>query len=459
MKILCETSLTRRNNPQIKGKFQKSTIAIGRKSEKSGLVLILITSNNKAGVKYGKSDFIYILLLNYYFVVSWPLSLVVLKCFFSDLTNNLSNIFRKFVDEGKCTISFKLPEVDLQIKADSIQLKAFLNAMKGELCPQMRSKEEPLKNDNKLLRAFGSSPKMIEKITKLVIQDRSQFPTKGFPRTLLDLTINEVGCMQMPIGILNLTNLVSLDLSQNKMTKLHKSLGNLRLSKLIVGNNLLGESTCFKDWDWMDGENLRKTLKNLCLSNNCMTFIPANLFKLTELTTLDLSFNQISQISSAIRQLKQLRMLDLGNNQIQSFPYTITKLHLQSIELSSNPLPSRTKCLEVVRESHQNLTEILYRAPTLLELSSRKMIQKQIPFIHQNIPTILKEILIYSPLCCNTKCELLCFDMKILQNVNLIQIKANTVITTNREELFVVDGPFCSRSCQTQTTDRLLRNN
>lgn len=54
MKILCETSLTRRDNPQIKGKFLKSTLAIGRKSEKSELCLILITANNKAGVKYGK---------------------------------------------------------------------------------------------------------------------------------------------------------------------------------------------------------------------------------------------------------------------------------------------------------------------------------------------------------------------------------------------------------------------
>lgn len=383
---------------------------------------------------------------------------LIFESFPPDLTNNLSNIFRKFVGEGKCTISFKMPEVDLQIKADSIQLKAFLNTMKNELCPQLRGKE-PLKSDNKLLRAFGSSPKMIEQVTKLVIHERSQFPTKGFPRTLQELTINEVGCMQMPIGILNLTNLVSLDLSQNKMTKLHKSLGNLRLSKLIVSKNLLGESTNIKDWDWMDGENLRKSLKNLSLSNNTLAFVPATLFKLTELSTLDLSFNQISQLSFAFKQMKQLRTLDLGNNQINSFPYTITKLNLQSIELSSNPLPCRVKCLEVIRESHQNLTEFLYRAPTLLELSARKVIQKQIPFIHQNIPAILKEILIYSPLCCNTKCELLCFDMKILRNVNLIQIRANTVITTNRESFFIADGPFCSRSCQTQTTNKLFRNN
>jgi hypothetical protein len=54
MKILCETNVTRRNNPQIKGKFLKSTIAIGKKDEKSNLCLILITSSNKSGTKYGK---------------------------------------------------------------------------------------------------------------------------------------------------------------------------------------------------------------------------------------------------------------------------------------------------------------------------------------------------------------------------------------------------------------------
>lgn len=331
--------------------------------------------------------------------------------------------------------------------------------MKNELCPELRATEPLKNNDNKLLRAFASSPKMLERVTKLVIHERSQLPPKGFPRTLQELTISEIGYEQMPIGILNLTNLVSLDLSQNNIKKLHKALGNLRLSSLIVSKNSLGKSENIKDWDWMRGENLKKSLKNLSLSHNSMDFIPPALFHLTELTSLDLGSNNISQLSFAIKQLKQLKILDLSSNLIDSFPYTITKLNLQSLELSSNPLPSRLKCLEVIRECHQNLAEINYRAPALLELSARKVIQKQIPFIHHNIPAILKDILVYSPLCCNSKCELLCFDMQILKKVNLIHIRANTLITSNLEKVFIANGPFCSRSCQTQTCNKLFRNN
>lgn len=53
MKLLCETSLIRRANRELKGRFQKSTLAIGRKDEKSKLCIILITTNNKSGTKYG----------------------------------------------------------------------------------------------------------------------------------------------------------------------------------------------------------------------------------------------------------------------------------------------------------------------------------------------------------------------------------------------------------------------
>lgn len=54
MKLLCETNAVRRANREMKGRFQKSTLAVGKKDEKSKLCLILITLSNKAGNKYGK---------------------------------------------------------------------------------------------------------------------------------------------------------------------------------------------------------------------------------------------------------------------------------------------------------------------------------------------------------------------------------------------------------------------
>jgi hypothetical protein len=54
MKLLCETNVIRRANREIKGRFVRSTLAIGKKDEKSKLCIILITASNKSGTKYGK---------------------------------------------------------------------------------------------------------------------------------------------------------------------------------------------------------------------------------------------------------------------------------------------------------------------------------------------------------------------------------------------------------------------
>lgn len=54
MKIICETNVVKRGENTIKGRFQKSSLAVGRKSEDSKLCIVLISSSNKAGIKYGK---------------------------------------------------------------------------------------------------------------------------------------------------------------------------------------------------------------------------------------------------------------------------------------------------------------------------------------------------------------------------------------------------------------------
>lgn len=61
MKILCETNVVRRSGSNLKGRLQKSTLAIGKKNEDSNLCIILITSSNKSGTKYGKQTSIFVL--------------------------------------------------------------------------------------------------------------------------------------------------------------------------------------------------------------------------------------------------------------------------------------------------------------------------------------------------------------------------------------------------------------
>lgn len=360
---------------------------------------------------------------------------------FTDLTNNLCGIFRKFVDQGKCTISFKLPEVDLQIKADAIQLKAFLNVMKNELCPKAASE----KDDNKMIRAFASTNKMItDHVTKLTIAQRSDFPTKGFPRTLKELHIVGVGCLQMPIGVLNLTNLTHLNMSSNQITKIHKSLGNLRLTQLNIAENSIS------DWLWMNGKNLQCSLQTLNMSKNQLKGIPSTIACFENLVNLDLSFNQLERLPFAIQQMKQLRVLNLSNNQIKSLPSTISKLHLDAIDLSKNHFPSFKDLNTIQQRLHVRQRGFVnsIALPSLFELASRAVMrQKTIKIMHQNIPKIIKEILYFSPNC--ARCGDFCFDREIFQNIFITRINSKSRVTDNNESEFLAFGPLCSQRCFT----------
>lgn len=54
MKLFCETNVINRVNREVKCRFHKSTLAIGKKDEKAKLCIILKTAGNKSGTKYGE---------------------------------------------------------------------------------------------------------------------------------------------------------------------------------------------------------------------------------------------------------------------------------------------------------------------------------------------------------------------------------------------------------------------
>lgn len=365
-----------------------------------------------------------------------------------DLTNNLCGIFGKFVNDGKCTISFKLPEVNLQIKADPIQLKAFLNVMKNELNADSNSINNNQDGSNKMIRAFASTNKMItEQVTKLTITKRSEFPTKGFPRTLRELRINEVGCLQMPIGILNLTNLTHLDLSNNQISRIHKSLGNLRLTQLNLSNNVINE------WQWMNGKNLQTSLQYLNLSKNKLKMICGLVGCFENLVNLDLSFNEIEQLPFAIQQMKQLRNFNLSNNQLKHLPSSIMNLNLDVIDISKNQFTAIEDVQKYRFDMRQQFTQE-FVFPNLFELASRVVIRQKIKYMHQNIPQIIKDILFYSPNC--ARCGTFCFDREIFQNILTTPINAKSRVTDNNEKYFKSYGPLCSLKCLWTTISQNL---
>jgi hypothetical protein len=79
----------------------------------------------------------------------------------------------------------------------------------------------------------------------------------------------------------------------------------------------------------------------LNLSSNSLTEIPAEVFDLTWLETLDLRFNQLTSVPDAIGCLTNLSKLDLSRNQLTSVPDAIARLsNLSDLNLSLNQLTS-----------------------------------------------------------------------------------------------------------------------
>ena len=110
-----------------------------------------------------------------------------------------------------------------------------------------------------------------------------------------------------------------LDLSGNDLEVLPTEIGRLQsLEKLILGKR--------------DDKRERK--------GNRLTAIPQEIFQLTNLKELHISFNQITAIPDAIAQLANLTTLNLDSNQITAIPDAIAQLaDLTTLSLSYNPLP------------------------------------------------------------------------------------------------------------------------
>lgn len=192
MKLQCQVALSNRNlvnlnirNPQ---KYVQATLALGKqpKTENDFFILYFSTTNKK-GTKYR-------------------------------LNSNLKQVFTRCINEGKSTISFEDPPHDLYLKCEAIQLKCFMRLLKNCLSG----------NANALQLASLSSLSVtaVENVpTKLSIQDRSQFPKNGLPRTLKSLHINGIKMCNFRREILLLKHLTVLDLSNNEIEKLPAEFG------------------------------------------------------------------------------------------------------------------------------------------------------------------------------------------------------------------------------------------
>lgn len=234
MKLNCQLSLLRRLQPGRNGKYCQATLALCKKPDLSktkssvDLFLMVSTVQKPSWMKY-------------------------------KIKNNLQ-VFSKFAHEGKCTIRISEPPHDILVKnvnlfyiwlfelpwqwpnylihfqADVIQLKGFLSIL--HLSIQGRNLEDI---------HFSQPPTRVEVIkTKMSIWSRKDYPTQGFPVTLVFLQISDIRLCVVPRAILNLINLESLDLSNNLIKEPNVSLSPLKnLLTLILARNKLKKLSSF----------------------------------------------------------------------------------------------------------------------------------------------------------------------------------------------------------------------
>ncbi|CAH1638328.1 unnamed protein product [Spodoptera littoralis] len=161
----------------------------------------------------------------------------------------------------------------------------------------------------------------------------------------VDFTCNDFSDDKFPDAIRYMTGLQWLRLDKTNLTDIPEELGKLmKLENLSLKKNslekLFGELTELK------------CLRSLNVRHNNVksSGIPAELFRLEELTTLDLSHNRLKEVPEGLEKAKSLLVLNLSHNKIESIPPTlfVQLTDLLFLDLSHNlleTLPPQTRRL------------------------------------------------------------------------------------------------------------------
>src|SRR3990167_2737230 len=216
-------------------------------------------------------------------------------------------------------------------------------------------------------------------------------------------------------------NISILNISFNKLTKIH-NIGQLQtITKLDAKRNLLVDYDCTQ----------LRSLTFLDLSFNKLTQLPKSIGILEQIVELRLSNNQINSISDEIGNLENLKFLDLSQNKIKELPVSFGKLIvLENLYLNNNLL---TKCyfgelfsLKMIDLSSNQLTEL----PDLTFLASMQKLyanHNRISSLTQNIANVpkLKELSLKG-----NKLQALPKEICLLENLILLDLEDNSFADT-----------------------------
>ncbi|MGH0138021.1 UNVERIFIED_CONTAM: hypothetical protein FKN15_027002 [Acipenser sinensis] len=178
-------------------------------------------------------------------------------------------------------------------------------------------------------------------------------------KTMLVLNLSHNGIDNIPNQLfINLTDLLYLDLSDNKLESLPPQMRRLvHLQTLVLNNNplmhaQLRQLPAMVALHTLHLRNTQRTQSNLPtslegltnladvdLSCNDLSRVPECLYTLSSLKRLNLSSNHISDLSLCIDQWTQMETLNLSRNQLASLPSAICKLtKLKKLYMNSNKL-------------------------------------------------------------------------------------------------------------------------
>ncbi|MCD7459404.1 Plant intracellular Ras-group- LRR protein 4 [Datura stramonium] len=173
----------------------------------------------------------------------------------------------------------------------------------------------------------------------------------------------------LPDSIGKLSSLITLDLSENRITVLPTTIGGLlSLQKLDLHSNRIAELP--------DSIGDLLNLVYLDLSGNNLKLLPASFTRLAHLQELDMSSNMLSVLPETIGSLVNLRKLIVETNDLEELPHTIGQCtSLKELRADYNHLKAlpeavgRIESLEILSARYNNIRQL---PTTMSSLTSLK---------------------------------------------------------------------------------------
>ena len=146
-------------------------------------------------------------------------------------------------------------------------------------------------------------------------------------------TFKEYNLSHVPIEILSLTNLRTVDLSRNKIGVIPPEIAAFQsLRALTLHTNQI---------EFLPEDiGLLKKLEILNVSANRLATLPETFLSLKSLKSLDLSGNDFPDFPSSITFLPNIAIIDFSNNHITQLPVCIANLNAHELNISSNQIVS-----------------------------------------------------------------------------------------------------------------------